>query len=229
MKSGALLLVAFLSLPAFFQSILAKATQSELPAETSADDTAPTKFTLRDALAPLATLVASGESTDAGGYDAANNGYGMDLGTNGLVKVLGAPHYKLTIGDIIHAQQSGRIHAAGRYQIIGRTMGKAVVWAGLSYSDTFCAANQDRLFLALVRHKRPAVWNYLTGYGSVAAAADAMAREWASISYWDGLGYYSGGRAHVSRHTILSALEQAKAAVSLANSGHYLVTPSTGS
>lgn len=227
MKKGALLLVALLSLPALFQSILAKASQRQ-DLRTQAEAPAPKRITIRDALAPLADLVASGESTNAGGYDAANNGYGMDLGSHGIRRVFGKSHHQITIGDIIHAQQSGQIHAAGRYQIIGRTMGKAVSWAGLTYSDAFSATNQDRLFLALIQRKRPAVWAYLTGYGSAAAAADAMAREWASISYWDGLGYYSGGRAHVSRPVILSALEQAREDMQAANNDPYFVASRTG-
>ena len=134
----------------------------------------------------------------------------MDLGTHGIRRVFGRGHEQITIGEVITAQQQRRIHAAGRYQIIGIVLPKAAKWAGLNHDDLFDAKNQDRLFLALLQKKRPAIWAYLVGYGSAKAAADAMSREWSSIAYWDGYGYYSGGRASVSRPTILSALEQAR-------------------
>ncbi len=212
MKKGALLLVALLSLPSL--PFLTPSIADESPATVGGAITdEPEPLTHLDAVRELGDLVASGESTTAGGYDAANNGLGMDLGTHGLRRVFGRSHHEITIGEVITAQQERRIHAAGRYQIIGMVLPKAARWAGLSHDQPFNAENQDRMFLALLRHKRPAIWVYLTGFGSAESAADAMAREWSSISYWDGLGYYSGGRAAVSRPQILSALAQARAMV----------------
>ena len=166
--------------------------------------------TTRSVLAPLANLIASGESTNAGGYDAANRGYGMDLGTDGLVKVFGKPHEQITIGEILDAQHRGQLHAAGRYQIIGVAMRHVLPHSGLSTEDYFNAENQDKLFETILRLKRPVVWAYLNGAASADAAADAISREWAAVAYWDGLGYYSGGQAHVTRPQILSELEQTR-------------------
>ena len=167
-------------------------------------------LTKRKALAPLANLIASGESTNAGGYDAANRGYGMDLGTNGLVKVFGTTHDNITIGQIMNAQDRGSLHAAGRYQIIRVAMRHILPYSGLTRADYFNAETQDILFETTLRIKRPAVWVYLSGGSSASAAADAISREWAAVAYWDGLGYYSGGRAHVTRPQILSELEQTR-------------------
>lgn len=166
--------------------------------------------TVRDALAPLANLIASGESTNAGGYDAANRGYGMDLGTDGLVKVFGTTHDNITIGQVMQAQNQGLIHAAGRYQIIRIAMRHILPYSGLTPDNLFNAENQDKLFETILRLKRPVVWAFLHGKATVNAAADALSREWAAVAYWDGLGYYSGGRAHVTRPEILSELEQTR-------------------
>ena len=169
------------------------------------------------ALKPLADLIASGESLTAGNYNAANTGRAFDLGKDGLLKVFGKPCEDITIGEILDAQQTYRLHAAGRYQIIGRTMRSAVTWAKLQRSDRFTPTNQDALFMALLRNKRPLVWSYLTsGHATQHAAADALSREWASIPYWDNSSYYGyGDQAHVPRHIVLSTLTQVRHAFSL--------------
>ena len=169
------------------------------------------------ALEPLADLIASGESLTAGDYNAANTGRAFDLGKNGLVKLFGRPCEQITVGEILLAQSQHQLHAAGRYQIIGITMRSAVRWAGLSGSDLFTPENQDRLFMALLKHKRPLVWSYLnSGHVSQHSAADALSREWASIPYWDNTSYYGrGDHAHVPRHLVLSTLDDVRSAFSL--------------
>ena len=204
--SIALLLSLFAGIP-----FIKPAAQATLPShhEQVAPEPMPTS-TVRSVLAPLANLIASGESTTAGGYDAANRGNGMDLGTDGLVKVFGTAHHNITIGQVMDAQAAGRLHAAGRYQIIGRAMRSILKASGLTRDSYFNEENQDRLFETILRTKRPAVWVYLTGRGSSAEAANEISREWAAVAYWDGLGYYSGGYAKVTRPQILSELAQAR-------------------
>lgn len=203
-----------LSLLSFFTPAERPIATAEAPSvvfEVAAEEPEPT---MRSVLAPLADLVALGESETVGGYNAANRGRAMDLGKEGLRKVFdGRDCSEITIGEILLAQAQRRLHAAGRYQIIGITMPKAVRQAGLSGADMFSPENQDKLFLALIKFKRPAVWAYLNGHNNHAGAADAMAREWASIAYWDGASYYASGggdRAHVSREQILSELAQTR-------------------
>lgn len=164
------------------------------------------------ALKPVADLVARGESQLVGNYDAANNGTGMDLGKHGLTKVFnGRKCHEITIGEILLAQQQLKVHAVGRYQIIGTTLPFAVRVAGLSGSDMFSPENQDRLFKALVKEKRPAIWSFITGNGSIERAADELALEWASMpAPWGGTFYPGGDKAHATRHEVKEALRSAK-------------------
>ena len=170
------------------------------------------------ALSPLSDLIAEGESLTVGDYNAANSGRAMDLGKNGIVHLFGRDCSQVTIGDIMDAQYRGTLHAAGRYQIIGRTMSSAVKWAQLGRDDYFTPDNQDALFLALLKHKRPLVWAYINSWGSATTegAADALSREWSSIPYWDNRSYYGwGDRAHVPRSRVLSTLREVRHAFTL--------------
>lgn len=174
----------------------------------------PPQPTIRDAVEPLAQLIAHGESATAGDYNAANNGYAMDLGKHGLSKFFGRDCSEVTIGEVMLAQDQHRLHAVGRYQIIGTTLASAVRWAGLSGSDMFTPANQDRLFIALIKHKRPAIWSFLSGNGSSYQAANALAREWSSMpAPWGGTYYGHGDRAHVSRSHVVEVLHETREAV----------------
>jgi hypothetical protein len=174
------------------------------------------ELTIADALRPLSDLIAHGESITAGDYNAANNGWAMDLGKYGLKNYFGRDCSDVTIGEVMLAQDQRRLHAVGRYQIIGSTMAAAVRWASLSGSDLFTPVNQDKLFIALIKHKQPSVWSYLNGTGSANQAANGLAREWSSLpAPWGGSYYSSGDRAHVSRAHVLSTLKQTRKAVSL--------------
>jgi len=176
----------------------------------------PARKNVSTAIAPLRNLVAKGESEDSGNWNAANNGYAMDLGHSGLKAVFGRDCSNITIGEILQAQRSGQVHAVGRYQIIGKTLPAAVKHAGLSSSDKFSPHNQNLLFLALVKNKRPAIWAYLMGRGSIDAAADALAKEWASMPMANGRTYYpNGNRAHATRQEVISTLEAIKSKISI--------------
>ena len=160
------------------------------------------------ALEPLADLVASTESDPAGGFNAANNGRAMDLGKNGLIKVTGRDCSEVTIGEVMMLQQQKRLHAVGRYQLIGSTMELAVRWAGLSGSNMFTPDNQDRLFKALVQMKRPMVWGYITReHDDVEKAINGLAAEWAGMPTASGRTFYpNGNRAHASPMTVEEVL-----------------------
>jgi len=176
----------------------------------------PLRLNVDKEIAPLRDLVAKGESQDSGNWNAANNGYAMGLGHNGIKKVFGRDCSNVTLGEIVQAQQAGRVHAVGRYQIIGKTLPAAIKDAGLSYSDKFSPHNQNLLFLALVKHKRPAIWSYLMGRGSIDAAADALAKEWASLPTASGRTYYpNGNRAHATRQEVISTLKAIKSNISI--------------
>lgn len=108
---------------------------------------------------PLLDLVASQESTGYGGYDAMNTGGAsggtVAFGSANSVNVFGRGLTKMTIGEVMNLQASGRLHAAGRYQIIGSTL-KGLIQngaGGLTSNDRFDEAAQDKLAVALARRR----------------------------------------------------------------------------
>lgn len=210
-------LVIALALATTHGAVATQHFEAPLPVVTEVTSQLPQPtFTIHDALEPLSELIAHGESITAGDYNAANNGWAMDLGQHGLSNYFGRDCSDVTIGEVMLAQDQRRLHAVGRYQIIGTTMRAAVRWAGLSGSSMFTPDNQDKLFLALIKHKRPAIWSYLLGNGTAHQAANALAREWSSMPAPHGGTYYGrGDRAHASRAEVLSVLEQTRKAITL--------------
>lgn len=157
---------------------------------------------------PIATMISKGE----GDWNAVNRGRAGDT-PGGFQDLLGDTCENFTVGEILDMQAAGRIYAVGRYQFIPTTLRFAVEQSGVSRLDFFSPVTQNKLLVALLQHKRPAVWEYLTGKGTVNAALDALAKEWASIATKSGRTYYVGtsNAAHVTRDEARIALEQARA------------------
>lgn len=157
---------------------------------------------------PLANLIAKGE----GDWNSVNRGRAGDT-PGGIRSITGKDFSQMTVGEVISLQRY-RVYAVGRYQFIPVTLRQAVDWAGVEYTDLFTPHTQDRLFAALLEHKRPAVGQYLRGGGSLQRALDALAQEWASVGYRGGGSYYGGwggNRAHVTTHEAAIALNQGRA------------------
>lgn len=163
--------------------------------------------TLSEVLEPLADLIGMAESDRVGGYNAANTGTPMDLGTNGFVRYFGQPSSEVTVRNIVSAHSWGNLHAVGRYQIIGTTL-RGLVEDGCIHLDEFFTPEvQDRAFACLLQKKRPDVWAYLRGGVDAEAAMDSLAMEFASMPQWDGTSYYGGNdRAHATRSQVFDAL-----------------------
>ena len=177
------------------------------PEEVAPVEEAPT---IVDVVEPLADLIGAGESDDVGGYQAANAGRAMDLGKDGLKKHFGREAGKVTVGEILLAQEQGRLHAVGRYQVIGMTLQEIVDLRCVDGRDYFNKETQDQILICLLKHKRPAIWHYLTTGRDLEAAARSVAKEWASMPWTDGRTYYGGGdRAHATRAELLKALDAA--------------------
>jgi hypothetical protein len=168
------------------------------------------------ALNPLLAFIAAGE----GGYNSMNQGTsgGRIVGsTHNAASILGKNLTDMTIGEVIAHQSSSprRLFAAGRYQVIPQTMQGILPATGLSTSDLFNQANQDRFGIALIKQRRDA-WNYLTGKSNDRnAALLALAKEWASLpDPRTGNSYYgSGNRAQHSVDEVARALDSARAAM----------------
>ena len=105
------------------------------------------------------------ESKGSGGYDAYNLG-GSDGGhtphgsgdskDNRFGKALSS----MTLGEIDKLGQAGSIHATGRYQFTHNTgsFREAMDFAGLKPTDTFSAANQDKMALAFGKKYGSSRW-----------------------------------------------------------------------
>ena len=109
----------------------------------------------------------------------------------------------MTVGEVMQNQDSGKLFAAGRYQIIPDTMKMAVARAGVSSDDMFDSKTQDKLGLALIYNgQRPTLSGYLRGdNNNIQGAMLDLAMEWASAPHPStGRSYYGG--ANASSHTV---------------------------
>jgi len=159
-------------------------------------------------LKPLADLLARGE----GDYNSVNRGWAGDT-PQGIKGLTGSSFAAYTVKQVV-GMQSGWIYAVGRYQFIPRTLRFAVDSSSVSYGDKFTAETQDRLMAALVLYKRPIIFSYLQGsHDNIGAALRALAREWASVEYSNGRGYYDyrgGNRASIARWEAAEVLQSIK-------------------
>jgi hypothetical protein len=117
---------------------------------------------------PMLDLIASKESLSYGEYDAMNSGGSNNgtvaFGSANSMDVFGRGLSTMTIGEVMNLQAQGKLHAAGRYQIIGKTLKDVMRTSpqGLTANSPFNAATQDSLAIALAR-RRIAAGNSLTG------------------------------------------------------------------
>lgn len=163
---------------------------------------------IHEQLKPLADLLARGE----GNYNSVNRGWAGDT-PQGIDGLTGSSFSGFSLSRVA-SMQSGWLYAVGRYQFIPVTLRFAVDSSSVSWSDNFTPEVQDRLMAALVLYKRPTIIAYLQGsHNNVAAAVDALAREWACVEYRHGRGYYDGyggNRASISRQEVAQLLQSIK-------------------
>ena len=159
-------------------------------------------------LQPLADLIAKGE----GNYNAVNRGYAGDT-PGGIQGLTGMTFENYTVGQVM-AYQERWLYAVGRYQFIPSTLRFAVAHSDVDRLDMFTPEVQDKLMVALILYKRPAIGAYLRGnHGLIGWAMDETAKEWASVEYRDGRGFYDhvgGNRAHVTRVELEQVLREIK-------------------
>lgn len=139
---------------------------------------------------PLLDLIASKESTAYGGYEAMNtggsNGGRTPYGSADSRNVFPGGITKRTVGEILELQRQGKIHAAGRYQIINdpsaptlsRLMQGKYGPTGVKMTDLFDAATQDKLAIALIRGR---AGKFFSGTGSLGDAVTGMGNEWIGL------------------------------------------------
>jgi peptidoglycan hydrolase-like protein with peptidoglycan-binding domain len=157
---------------------------------------------------PLLDLIVQGES-GAAGYNAYNRGTYVDSnggkhirGPNGAIDFSG-----LTVGQVHDRQHlpgddSNRLFAVGKYQVIPATMDGAINKLNLDRNEAFTPALQDKVFSEyLIVDKRPDIQGFITGKPGVSLrdAQHSLALEWASFGDPDkaGASHY-GGANHAS-------------------------------
>ena len=160
-------------------------------------------------LKPLLDLIAKGE----GNYNAINRGRAGDT-PGGIQGLKGMTFENFTVGQVMQMQRR-ELYAVGRYQFVPSTLRWAVRHSGVDELDMFTPEVQDKLAVALITYKRPAVGAYLRGdHDLIGWAMNEMAKECASIEYRNGRGYYDhvgGNRAHTTRAELSAVLQEVKA------------------
>lgn len=115
-----------------------------------------------DVYRPMLNLIASVESSNDikyGGYDAMNlagtNGGRTAIGSGTGSKYFGKPLVDFTLGEIREMQRNKEIHAAGRYQFLGRTiddvLDRADISPDITMDSKFDKNTQDILAVAYFR------------------------------------------------------------------------------
>ena len=159
---------------------------------------------------PLLDLIAKGE----GDYNSVNRGYAGDT-PGGIQGLTGQTFENYTVGQVMELQRTW-LYAVGRYQFIPVTLRFAVAHSDVDRLDMFTPGVQDKLAIALILYKRPAVGAYLRGeHDYLGWAMNEMAYEWASVEYRNGRGYYDhvgGNRAHISRTELAQVLQDVREA-----------------
>lgn len=165
---------------------------------------------IHERLKPLGELIAKGE----GDYNAVNRGWAGDT-PGGIQGITGLTFENYTVGQVMEMQRRN-LYAVGRYQFIPSTLRFAVRHSQVDELDMFTPDVQDRLMAALILYKRPAVGAFLRSDHDLEGwALNEMAKEWASIEYRNGRGFYDyvgGNRAHIKRSELSSVLRNIKKA-----------------
>ena len=130
---------------------------------------------------------------------------------NRMVGGATAPLTEMTVADVLQFQgqrvAQGQGSAAGKYQIIQRTLQGLVNQGVVSPTDQFNSATQDRLGVALLNQSGYA--EFKSGKISKDTFADRLAGVWAALPMASGQSRYegqNGNRALVGREEFLGAI-----------------------
>jgi len=156
---------------------------------------------------PMLDLIGKSEGTDKGrGY---NETLGYGAYTGGDVNLIGMTLDqidKLQTKMLQHPKNKLRSSALGRYQIIRTTLRAIRQQLGLTGSEKFDAAMQDRLGCYLLGQRGIDKW--LSGRLALDTLLSNLAQEWASLPKPDGKGHYAGQNAGVSVSQVKAALAE---------------------
>lgn len=111
----------------------------------------------------LLDYIAKYESESHGGYEAfnlrgSNNGYTAHGSADSREKPIGGvvkPLTQRTVAEVMQLQAQGKLHASGRYQIVGETLKSLMSGGygetGVKTTDLYNAETQDKLGVALIK------------------------------------------------------------------------------
>ena len=183
---------------------------------------------IRELFMPILDAINKAESR-TNGYDAGNRPKGHSEGSYHGIE-MGASLFSgkkpsggtITIDQIRAEMTAGQLFASGRYQIIPKTLKKAVKWSGLKGTDKYDPTNQDLLGIILLVTRRGRAGLYLIGKTEDAmGAGESISQEWAGLPVqWDGKkahvvasrgqSYYTGdsiNNAHAKPDDVIAALK----------------------
>lgn len=143
----------------------------------------------------LSNVISSGESSQfSNPYDAGNKEGVFADGRKGY-KYIDFKPTETTIGDILKKGETGEVYAVGKYQFIPSTLLMSLRWLSREsnipmqdlYKMKLTDQVQDKLFITVLKNKRPAMWKFLTSQSvnmkDLEDATDQSAKEWSSIEY----------------------------------------------
>jgi muramidase (phage lysozyme) len=159
---------------------------------------------------PLLDMIAQGESSSAGGYNAMNQGTpggGPVIGSGDSQKIIQKKLTDMTVGEIMDKgakpnddaakrKENGLIFAAGRYQIIPKTLEGLVKQGVVSKEDKFNEETQDKLGMALINGTGA---TKLAEGGDYEGAQNALAKTWASIPLATDVGDKKAGQSYYQK------------------------------
>lgn len=151
------------------------------------------------------------------GHLEAPHGYDMMYGGSKIRPP--KPITQMTVGELLNYQDrsvraGSRSSAAGRYQIIRKTLRAQVAQGTVSLNDRFDVATQDRLANSLMEGR--GISRYESGEISLEKFAQELSREWASLPAItkdkrgrgaNGQSYYAGDGLNKSLTSIRSVLD----------------------
>ena len=167
------------------------------------------RLEFHEQIQPLADLISKGE----GDWNAVNRGYAGDT-PDGIQSLTDGDTFEnFTVRQVMDMQKTW-LYAVGRYQFIPVTLRFAVAMSDVTELDMFTPEVQNKLFAALVLYKRPSVAAYIRGdHDLIGWALNDLAKEWASVEWRRGRGFYDhigGNRAHITREEATVALNASR-------------------
>ena len=155
-------------------------------------------------------MIAKGESAGAGGYNAMNQGTpggGPVIGSGDSQKIINKKLTDMTVGEVLDKgaqpnddakkrMENGLIFAAGRYQIIPKTLEALVKQGVVSKDDKFDETTQDKLGMALIKGTGALK---LAAAGNYEEAQNALAKTWASIPLATDVGNKKAGQSYYQK------------------------------